>query len=176
MDKSEKRRLKKLGKKIVEERSADLRKALDEANPASIEESDAWIKNYKEITENERWLRKAQPMMHKREWEKKFIVRQDEVPGSTLEQMFKPVTAEDGMLASALYAKHGVMSTPETYIQCIPCETVLPTLPARGWFYWKRCECGNAARLRIFMWFSLMIRDEGKLRFVRLMGKSASRS
>jgi hypothetical protein len=36
MDKPEKRRLKKLGKEIVEKRSDNLKKALNEANPARI--------------------------------------------------------------------------------------------------------------------------------------------
>lgn len=146
MDKSERRRQKKIGKEIVAQRGAELRKALEQANPAPIG-SDAWIQNYKLGTQNERWVRVAQPLMYKHEWKDKFIVRVDETPGCTLQQMIKPVLAEDGMLASALQSSYGVLASAELFFQCVSCETVMPSLPASKWFYWKGWECNEAKAL-----------------------------
>ena len=52
MNKDEKRRLKKLGKQVVAERSRELQERLHEANPAPIG-SDEWAKNYREGTDSD---------------------------------------------------------------------------------------------------------------------------
>ncbi|MDR3478380.1 MAG: hypothetical protein P4M14_10155 [Gammaproteobacteria bacterium] len=48
MDKDRKRYLKKLGSKLVKERSEQLQKIMQESNPADVSDSQ-WAKNYKEI-------------------------------------------------------------------------------------------------------------------------------
>src|SRR5262245_10599185 len=60
MDKDEKRRLQKLGKQAVADRSRELQERLREANPAPIG-SDAWAKNYRDGTLKEKALRANPP-------------------------------------------------------------------------------------------------------------------
>jgi hypothetical protein len=60
MDEAEKKRLKKLGKKLVEQQSRLLREALREANPAPIG-SDEWMKNYRALIARDRQLRERPP-------------------------------------------------------------------------------------------------------------------
>ena len=56
MEKDERKRLKKLGKEIVERKSQDVRDALARANAAPVG-SDEWAANYREQTTRERELR-----------------------------------------------------------------------------------------------------------------------
>lgn len=174
MDKSEKRRLKKLGKEIVEQRSAELKKALNEANPAPLG-SDAWIENYKAGNENEKWLRKKLPLLQKKEWEKMFVVRQDDNPGKAIQQEYKPSRTENGTLKSDVARSYEVTPTTDTFVQCQSCESITSLMPPTEWLYWKQCSCGNAKRFRFLWWHSLLVRDEEQLRFVRLTGKGAAR-
>src|SRR5438093_10630262 len=58
MDASEKRRLKKLGKRLVEQRSQELQERLHEANPAPLGSAE-WVANYKAEVERGRQLRKS---------------------------------------------------------------------------------------------------------------------
>ena len=60
MDESEKRRLKKLGKKLVEQQSRELQERLHEANPVPLD-SDEWVRNYRVGTQREKQLRAAPP-------------------------------------------------------------------------------------------------------------------
>ena len=53
MSENRKKYLKKIGKKIVNERSEKLKKIMQESNPASISDP-AWIKNYKDISIREK--------------------------------------------------------------------------------------------------------------------------
>lgn len=57
MDEAEKRRLKKLGKKLVEQQSRELQERLHEANPAPVG-SDEWVKGYRAGVERERQFRR----------------------------------------------------------------------------------------------------------------------
>jgi hypothetical protein len=56
MDSAEKKRLKKFGKHLVEQRSRELQDRLHEANPEPVG-SDGWVRNYKVSTARERQLR-----------------------------------------------------------------------------------------------------------------------
>jgi hypothetical protein len=60
VDEAAKRRLKKLGKKLVEQQSRRLQEALREANPAPLG-SDEWMKNYRVLVERDRQLRENPP-------------------------------------------------------------------------------------------------------------------
>jgi hypothetical protein len=60
MDENEKRRLKKIGKQRVADRSRELQDRLREANPAPIG-SEAWAKNYRDGSLKEKALRLNPP-------------------------------------------------------------------------------------------------------------------
>lgn len=175
MDKSEKRRLKKLGKELVEQRSADLQHALNQANSAPLG-SDEWMENYRSSVQNEKWLREALPIMHKSEWESKFVVREDHTPGAVKRQKFEPAMAEDGSLVSSVSRLYVGDSTAESFVQCTSCESVVSMMRPPEWFYWKKCLCRNIKRRRILWWFVLKARDENQIRFVRLLGKGSAQS
>jgi len=83
MDEERKRKLKALGKAEVERRSAELRAALDEANPARPGE-DAWSSHYRTGTERERWLRNKLPILHRSELESQFVALEDAEAGYLL--------------------------------------------------------------------------------------------
>ena len=74
MDKEEKRRLKKLGKKLVEEQSRQLDERLAEANPAPVG-SDEWVENYRRGTVKDKELRQQQPdIVYRKEIEVDFVI------------------------------------------------------------------------------------------------------
>jgi hypothetical protein len=60
MDEAEKKRLKKLGKKLVERQSRRLREVLREANPAPPD-SEVWLRNYRVLLARDRRLRESPP-------------------------------------------------------------------------------------------------------------------
>jgi hypothetical protein len=103
MDPEEKRRLKKLGKKLVDQRSQEVRELLHEANPAPIG-SDEWGRNYRIGTQRERQLRQESP---------------DRVPAS--------VATEDFVLNPV----HDAPTTgvPTYYIECSRCGDLLHSVP-----------------------------------------------
>jgi hypothetical protein len=173
MDKSEKKRLKKLGKELVEQRSAELRRALNEANPIPISSEDAWLENYKTGMRREKWLRERLPVLHKKQWEKMFVLRLDDRPGCVVGQRSGPAVAGDGLLKTTINSAFAVVPTESTFIQCQSCETVLSVMPPRQWMYWKKCLCGNVSRLRLFSRYVLNVRSEDQIRYVRLVGKGS---
>lgn len=112
MDEAEKRRLKKLGKQRVEERSRELEEQLRESNPAPVG-SDEWVANYKTGTAHERALRQAPPdRMSEADALAKFVLR------TVLERPD--------------------IGVPTWYAQCARCRDLLHTMPSAP----TSCECG----------------------------------
>ena len=72
MDNTEKKRLKKLGKQIVEKRAADLRAKLASTNPAPFA-SDEFLRNEIAIRDKERQLRKEQRVFSQEEIVADFV-------------------------------------------------------------------------------------------------------
>ena len=60
MDKAERKRLKKIGRDIVDKQSRELHGALNKANPAPIGTAE-WVANFKAQSEEESRLRKCTP-------------------------------------------------------------------------------------------------------------------
>jgi hypothetical protein len=104
MDAAERKRLKKLGKQTVEQRSRDLQEQLRDANPAPIG-SDDWVKNYKASTNAERQLRVEQP---------------DVIPAAVARAKFVLRPVEPAPLGVPLW-----------YIECPTCGDLLHTVPRR---------------------------------------------
>ena len=102
MDKEEKRRLKKLGKKIVEERSRELKRLMDEANPAPFG-SDAWIRLFRASGKRQREIDAVQP---------------DVIPADIADKEF--------VLHYVEPSPHGV---PTVYLECPRCRDLLHSAP-----------------------------------------------
>src|SRR5689334_18321947 len=116
MEKAEKRRLKKLGKKLVEQQSRELDERLREANPAPVG-SDEWARNYRAGVERERQLR-ADPA--------------GRVPAADVRKGFVLLTvAEEGPC--------GLARLPTWYYECPACGDVLHSVPRRP----VKCGCGE---------------------------------
>nr|CAP47550.1 putative integron gene cassette protein [uncultured bacterium] len=84
MGKAERKRLKQEGKRLVEQKSQEIREALERANPVPISDPQ-WAANYKEQTLRERELRKDTPNRIDRrtveaDWEV-IVVEEDFQPG-----------------------------------------------------------------------------------------------
>jgi hypothetical protein len=100
MTPEEKRKLKRHGKEVAEQRSAAFLDALKQANPAPVG-SDLWVQNYKTERENERWLAQQQPT---------------HILASEVVKRFIPVSAQD-------------TGTVEPWVECLDCHDVLHTYP-----------------------------------------------
>lgn len=102
MDKEEKRRLKKLGKKVVEEQSLELKRLMEAANPAPIG-SDAWIRLFRDSGKRQRKIDAAQP---------------DIIPAD--------IATEEFVLHYVEPSPHGV---PTVYLECPRCRDLLHSEP-----------------------------------------------
>jgi hypothetical protein len=145
MNKEEKRRLKKLGKQAVADRSRDLQERLREANPAPIG-SDAWARNYRDGTLREKALRENPP---------------DRLTVTELAEAVVPNSAHQG-LPVELFGAHGC------FWECLACGAVVNSLPRVA----VRCECGNvkvapANGVRLF-------EKQDRVRLVTLLGKGSA--
>ena len=115
MDKQEKRRLKKLGKELVEKRSKELQQQLESTNSAPFA-SDEYVRNEIAIRHKERLLRKYRGVFPGDYIRGNFIVRAIE------------------------YDLHeGYPGSPDNYWECRSCGTFLSTLPSLE----VTCPCGN---------------------------------
>ncbi|HZN68204.1 MAG TPA: hypothetical protein VFB66_23160 [Tepidisphaeraceae bacterium] len=117
MDAAEKRRLKKLGKQLVQQQSRDLQARLAEANPAPAG-SDEWVRNYRAQTTRERELRQSPP---------------DRIPAAE---------ASRGFVLDEMDAGPNFGGVPTWYVQCPACNDLLHTVPTQS----VACTCG-AVRL-----------------------------
>ena len=140
MDKAEKKRLKKLGKELVQRRSDELHAQLASTNPAPFA-SDEYLRNEIAIREKERQLRKEQRAYSQQEILANFVVR--------------PL----GFDLSATYP-----GSDDNYWECRECGDFIPTVLARV----LQCGCGNVRITQA----GFVVRDEGCLRLVRLLGKA----
>jgi len=111
MNPEEKRRLKKLGKRLVEQRSQELRELLREANPAPLG-SDEWGRNYQFGTLRERQLRQDSP---------------DRLPAS--------IASRDFILNPVRDAP--TIGVPTYYIECSRCRDLLHSVPRQT----VTCSC-----------------------------------
>lgn len=145
MDPARKRELKALGKAEVKRRSAELRAALDEANPARPGDAD-FARNHRSGTERGRWLRNTLPTLHRAELEAGFVV----------------------MPVSGTWSPH-----PEGYVQCTHCGSAMPSmLPPRRRFYWSSCACGNLRWRVLLFWRRARVRDREAVLPVKLIARS----
>jgi len=113
MDPAKKRRLKKLGKRLVEQQSRELQEHLREANPAPVG-SDEWAANYTAGVAHERALRKAPPD------------RMSESEAAA-EYILVPVDMGDRFIG-----------VPTWYVQCSKCRDLLDSVPSAP----VCCACG----------------------------------
>lgn len=116
MDEAEKRRLKKLGKKLVEQQSRELQERLREANRAPIG-SDEWARGYRAGVEREKQLRAAPP---------------DRIPAAEVRESFV-------LLAVEGEGSGGLLGVPTWYYECPSCGDVLHSVPQQSVI----CSCGN---------------------------------
>jgi hypothetical protein len=142
VDREEKRRLKKIGKQIVADRSQQLHERLLEANPAPVG-SDSWASNYREATLKERALRAAPP---------------NRLTCAELRAGYVTVPTHQEMPAELL-------GVPGLFWECLECGEVVNSLPNIT----VMCTCGNVlinidAGERLF-------RDSGRARPVKLLAK-----
>lgn len=144
MDPERKRALKKLGKAEVQRQSDEIRRVLDEANPADIG-SDAWAKGYRLGTERERWLRKRLPTLHRPQLDELFVVRQE--------------------------AGAGWVPTPGGYVQCEDCGSALPSMRPKSWLYSTGCRCGNITWWDILWWRKITVRRRDRVIAIKLTGR-----
>jgi len=144
MDAERKRQLKKLGKAEVQRQSAELRQALQQANPARPG-SDGWAQGYKLGTQRERWLRKKLPTLHKEKLNELFVVRPS---------------------AGAGWVPHR-----GGYVQCMDCGSALPSMCRRSWFYFTGCQCRNISWLEFFWWRNVNVRRPQRVMPVKLTGR-----
>jgi hypothetical protein len=114
MDEAEKRRLKKLGKQMVEQQSRELQERLAEANPAPTG-SDEWARNYKTQTLRERDLRRSPP---------------DRIAGTEASRDFVLNEVDPGPRFSGV---------PTWYVECPQCHDLLHTVPTQS----VACSCGS---------------------------------
>lgn len=144
MDAAEKRRLKKLGKRLVEQRSQELQERLHEANPAPVG-SDEWVTNYKAEVERDRQLRKAPPdRLSESEAAAQFVLQ--------------PVDSADRFVG-----------VPTWYVQCPRCHDLLHSVPTGP----VACTCG-AVKLTTSGDFPILQADvtqDVQPRVVRLIGR-----
>ena len=146
MDAAEKRRLKKLGRRLVEHRSQELQERLHEANPAPVG-SDEWVTNYKAEVERDRQLRKAPP---------------DRLSNSeaAAEYVLLPVDPGDRFIG-----------VPTWYVQCPRCHDLLHSVPTKP----VACACG-AVQLTTSGDFPILqahVTRGLQPRVVRLIGRGA---
>ena len=145
LDKDEKRRLKKLGKQAVADRSRELQERLREANPAPIG-SDAWTKNYRDGTLKEKALQRNPP---------------DRLTAIELAESFVPNPAHQD-LPVELFGVQGC------FWECLACGEVINSLPRVA----VRCHCGNITidpvnGVRLF-------EKSDRVRLVTLIGKGSA--
>lgn len=146
MDRDERRRLKKLGKQIVADRSRELQDHLREANPAPIGSVD-WGENYREGILKERELRSSP---------------RDRFTATELAESFVPNPVPQGF-REELFGVRGY------FWRCGTCGDVVNSLPAAA----IRCRCGNITvdpvnRVRAF-------ESSDQVQMVTLIGKGTSR-
>jgi len=113
MDDANKRKLKKLGKQMVEQQSRVLQARLAEANPAPIG-SDEWASNYKSQVLRERELRQSPP---------------DRISASD--------AARDFVLNEVDPGPHS-LGVPTWFVECPQCLDLLHTTPTES----VVCSCG----------------------------------
>jgi hypothetical protein len=145
MDAERKRQLKARGKAEVERRSAELRKVLAAANPASID-SVEWGANYKKGVERERWLRERLPLLDSKQLQELFVILPNE---------------NDGW-----HAHIG------SYVVCQRCGSAVPAALPRRLFYWAGCECKNVRWRCILFWQRVFVSDPSVVIPVKLVGKA----
>src|SRR4051794_25368084 len=116
MDKTERKRLKKLGKERVEQHSQELRAALAAANSAPLA-SDEWASNYTQQSLRERKLRTAPP---------------DYIRPAVAERDWIALPVDDSPTSK-------VFPGPTLYLQCLCCKGLVHSVARPS----IACKCGN---------------------------------
>lgn len=147
MNAATKRSLKRLGKAEVERRSAEIRAALKEANPAPSG-SGQWAKGYRVGLKRELWLQRALPILHRERLHELFVVLRQ--PGT------------------------GWVPHPGGYVICNTCGSAAPSLMPWKLFYWASCACGNI-RWRCFLgWRRGGVRNPDGVTSAKLCGRGSA--
>jgi hypothetical protein len=144
MDPSRKRELKKLGKAEVARRSAVLRAAMKDANPAALSDP-SWEQNYKLGLSREKWLREKLPLLRREQVETMFVVHPNGGAG------WRPHVGG--------------------YALCERCGCASPTAIPKRLFYWRSCACGNIKWRCVGPWRRVTVAHPELMHPVKLIGK-----
>ena len=116
MDKKRKRELKKLGKRLVEERSAEIRKALQQSNPLDVTD-EGWADNYREAVLLEKEIKSNNALV---------------IPASAID--VHVVLLND----PGCNPGRSRIAVPGIYVQCDRCKDLIPTVAGLV----LSCQCG----------------------------------
>lgn len=147
MDKERRRELKRLGKKIVAQRSAQVERALLRSNPLGIGD-EGWAENYREVVKIERQLR---------------VNTTEVIPASSVGVRVVLLEYPECNPGRSRVAVPGV------YIQCAECRDMIPSVADLA----LRCRCGGLAHGPSRPGADLGRFDE--LAFFKLLGKGRRR-
>src|SRR5579864_474233 len=162
MDKDEKRRLKKLGKRIIAEQSAELERLMAEVNPAPFG-SDQWVANYRQGIQNEHLLEATRPdLIHASQIRADFLVypQRDALPpellgvpgyfweclacGDAVSSLpSRSVKCACGNVSIVIAFRNRIISKPERARHIALQEHVLPESPLSSCYYWECLDCGE---------------------------------
>jgi hypothetical protein len=145
MDSYDKRRLKKLGKNILEKRSEEIRALLAQTNPAPFA-SEEYLQNEITIRKKEQALRTNDRVLSGAEIRQEFIVRPIDFE---LHNVYLPI--------------------PDQYWECRSCGDFVPAWTNSILI----CACRNIHLVHLNDFQNqIMVQDQGQIRLVRLMGKA----
>lgn len=144
VDKQRRRELKALGKAEVARRSAAVRAALREANPAELGDPE-WSGNYRRGVERERWLRESLPFLDPGLLHKLFVVRED---------------------VGAGWVPH-----IGGYLLCTSCGYAMPSALPRRMLFWRACGCGNVRWRMLLWWRRCKVKHPERLAPIKLTGR-----
>jgi hypothetical protein len=142
MENEEKRRLKQLGKALVEKRSKELHALIAQTNP-SPSGSDEYLQNEIAIRKKEQILRSDDRVRNAEEMRREFVLHPVDF---NLNDIYPGV--------------------PGWYWECRFCGDFVPSCTNSR----LNCSCGNIHLDSLHHQFA--VKDEGQIRLVRLMGKT----
>ena len=133
MESAKRRELKRAGKAALERRSAELRAALQTANPAPPG-SDQWAQGYRVSVEREQWLRTRLPIIHKDQLAREFVVHH--------------------------LPKGSGTDYVGGYVLCRQCGSAVPSSLPWRLCYFAGCACGSV-RWWCLLWWRRVIVKKG---------------
>jgi hypothetical protein len=145
LDPSRRRLLKKLAKQRLEQQSQELRRELQEANPAPLG-SDEWVRNYRTGVAREQKLRSAPP---------------DRIEASDAAENF---VAHEVHEIDEAHVGQSLPAAKTWYFECPRCHDLLHTKPSNS----VSCRCGT---VRLDHAAQTVSGPDSGLRIVSLIGR-----